>query len=225
MTSASHGRLQEAPGQVARQNGETNPPPSTLAAQLVENISTAATSKTTRSTENGEFKRLFATIENIKNNPDLLQTPEDRIRHNHMLIYVYFRAVLDALRPDDPFLDKERIRAEGSKAIHFFRLAVLETPSVLICSTEPDEFLSRGSEPLWTWAFPKILRLLGHPLYHELSEPMTDLCRVIFKLCSRHTQLRHPVTSVVYYLREIVVGMVPSAPKHCLVGWLLYLLA
>lgn len=214
MTSASHGRLHAAPNQVPRPNGDPQPPPSTLAAQLVENISTAASNKSTRNTENGELKRLFSTIENIKNNPDLLQTSEDRIRHNHMLIYVYFRAVLDALRPDDPFLDKERMRAEGSKAIHFLRLAVVETPPVLVCSADPDEFLSRGSEPLWAWAFPKILRLLGHPLYHELSEPMVDLCRCIFKVTSRHAHLRSPVTSMVYYLREIVVGMALFLNSH-----------
>lgn len=208
MTSASNGRLHAAaPNQLPRPNGETQPPPSTLAAQLVENISTSTSGTSTRSTENGELKRLFSVIENIKNNPDLLQTSEDKTRHNHMLIYVYFRAVLDALRPDDPFLDKERIRAEGSKAIHFLKLAVVETPPVLVCSADPDEFLSRGSEPLWTWAFPKILRLLGHPQYHELSEPMINLCQCIFRVTSRHAQLRSSLAPMVYYLKEIVVGM------------------
>ncbi|MBE3044686.1 hypothetical protein IMZ48_19415, partial [Candidatus Bathyarchaeota archaeon] len=148
-------------------------------------------------------------IQNVKDNPDLLQTPEDKTRHNHMLIYVYFRAVLDALRPDDPFLDKDRIRAEGSKAISFFKLAVVETPPVLVCSADPDEFVSRGSEPLWIWAIPKILRLLGHPQYQELSEPMIDLCQCIFNVTSRYSQLRSSLTPLVYYLKEIVVGMVP----------------
>lgn len=208
MTSASNGRLHAAaPNQLPKPNGEPQPPPSTLAAQLVENISTSTSGASTKSTENGELKRLFSVIENIKNNPDLLQTSEDKTRHNHMLIYVYFRAVLDALRPDDPFLDKERIRAEGSKAIHFLKLAVVETPLVLVCSADPDEFLSRGSEPLWTWAFPKVLRLLGHPQYQELSEPMINLCQCIFRVTSRHAQLRSSLTSMVYYLKEIVVGM------------------
>ena len=207
MTSASNGRLHAAAqNQLLRPNGEAQPPPSTLAAQLVENISTSTSGTSTRSTENGELKQLFSVIENIKNNPDLLQTSEDKTRHNHMLIYVYFRAVLDALRPDDPFLDKERIRAEGSKAIHFLKLAVVETPPVLVCSAEPDEFLSRGSEPLWTWAFPKILRLLGHPQYHELSEPMINLCQCIFKVASRHAHLRSSLSSMVYYVKEIVAG-------------------
>lgn len=210
MTSTPNGRLRAAaPNQLSRPNAETQPPPSTLAAQLVENISTSASGRSTKSTENGEIKRLLAVVENIKNNPDLLRTPEEKTRHNHMLIYVYFRAVLDSLRPDDPFLDKDRIRAEGSKAIDFFKLAVVETPPVLVCSADPNEFLSRGSEPLWTWAFPKILRLFGHPQYNELSEPMIDLCQCIFKVTSRHSQLRSSLTSIVYYMKEIVVGMVP----------------
>ena len=211
MTSAPNRRLHGAPpSHLSRPNAETQLPPSTLAAQLVENISTSTSGRSARGAENDELKRLFAIIESIKNNPDLLQTPEDKIRSNHMLIYVYFRAVLDALRPDDPFLDKERIRAEGSKAIHFFKLAVVETPAVLVCSAEPDEFLSRGSEPLWTWAFPKILRLLAHPQYHELSEPMIDLCQCIFRVISSHSKLRSSLAPVIYYLKEIVVGIVFS---------------
>ena len=190
------------------------PPPSTLAAQLVENISTSTSTKSTKSSENGELKKLFTTIEHIKNNPDLLQTPEDRIAHNHMLIYVYFRAVLDALRPDDPFLDKERMRSEASKAVHFFRLAVIETPQVLICSADEGQFLFRGSEPLWTWAFPKIFRLLGHPQYLELSEPVETLFHSIFKVVSTTGQLVSVIPPLMLYLRELVKGMLESLNRN-----------
>ncbi|CAI4211035.1 unnamed protein product [Parascedosporium putredinis] len=211
MTSTPHGNLPSAASHVARRDDAQ--PPSTLAAQLVENISTSTSTKSSRSSENAELKKLFTTIEHIKNNPNLLQTPEDRTSHNHMLIYVYFRAVLDALRPDDPFLDKDRMRAEASKAIHFFQLAVLETPQVLTCTASEGQYLSRGGEPLWTWAFPKVFRLLGHPQYLELSEPVGTLFSSIFKVVAANGQLAAIAPSLILYLREIVKDILDTLNK------------
>ncbi|UZP37634.1 hypothetical protein NXS19_005450 [Fusarium pseudograminearum] len=89
------------------------PPPSTLAAQLVENIS--ASTKSSKSDENSELKGFFAIIQRVKDDPTLLKTPEDRVEHNHMLIYVYSRAVLEGIRLDDPFLDRAQVRTEALK--------------------------------------------------------------------------------------------------------------
>ncbi|KAJ4132971.1 serine/threonine-protein kinase M1 [Fusarium falciforme] len=74
------------------------PPPSTLAAQLVENIS--ASTKSSRSDENSELKGFFAIIQRVKDDPALLKTPEERVENNHMLLYVYARVVLDGIRAD-----------------------------------------------------------------------------------------------------------------------------
>ena len=98
------------------------PPPSTLAAQLVENIS--ASTKSSKSDENSELKGFFAIIQRVKDDPTLLKTPEDRVEHNHMLIYVYSRAVLEGIRLDDPFLDRTQVRTEGLKAISFLRFSI-----------------------------------------------------------------------------------------------------
>ena len=64
------------------------PHPSTLAAQLVEDIA-PSTKSSTRSDENAELKGFFAKIQRIKDNPGVLKTLKDRVEHNHMLIYVY----------------------------------------------------------------------------------------------------------------------------------------
>ncbi|KAL6361487.1 hypothetical protein LRP88_04956 [Fusarium phalaenopsidis] len=105
------------------------PPPSTLAAQLVENIS--ASTKSSRSDENSELKGFFAIIQRVKDDPALLKTPEERVENNHMLLYVYARVVLDGIRLDDPFLDWAHVRTEGIKAINFLKFTIKETPLVL----------------------------------------------------------------------------------------------
>ncbi|TEA10637.1 Protein kinase rad3 [Colletotrichum sidae] len=125
----------------------TAAPPSTLAAQLVENIS--ASNKSTRSDENAELRRLFSTIEKIKNEPELLRTLEERTEHNHMLIYVYARVVLEGIKLDDPFPDRSHLRNEALKAINFLRITIEETPGVLLYCEDGNRYVFRGQEPLW----------------------------------------------------------------------------
>lgn len=175
MAAESHNRAGPAghnaanPGQAA--NG--GPPPSTLAAQLAGNISTSA--RSSRPDEASELKRLFEEIERVKNKPDSLKTPDEHVEHNHMLIYVYARVILDGLKWDDPFADREQLKTDALTAVHFLKVTIAETPVVLKFTTNGTVFLHRGPEPLWVWLFPKLLRMLGHPRCLALSSPLESL--------------------------------------------------
>ncbi|OLN85738.1 Protein kinase rad3 [Colletotrichum chlorophyti] len=177
------------------------PPPSTLAAQLVENIS--ASTKSTRSDENTELKRLFAVIEKVKNKPDILRTAEERTEHNHMLIYVYARVVLESIKLDDPFCDRAHLRNEALKAINFLKVTIEETPSVLERTTDGKQFVFRGEEPLWIWVFPKVLRLLGHSRCLDLSTPIIGFLQFVITLVGRSGSMGKLLSSMILYLREI----------------------
>lgn len=157
-------------------NGDA--PPSTLAAQLVGNISTTA--RSSRPDESSELKRFFETIERVKNDPESLKTLEDRIEHNHLLIYVYACVVLEGLKWDDPFADRGQLTSEALKALRFLKVTIQETPLVLNYTVNDDEFLRRGTEPLWAWLFPKVFRMLGHPQCPSLNSPLEDFFNFIF---------------------------------------------
>lgn len=146
------------------------PPASTLAAELVGNISTSARSN--RPDENSELKRLFERIEAVKNDPESLKSAHERVEHNHVLIYVYACVVLEGLRWDDPFANLNQLRADAEKAIGFLRVTIQETPTVLNFTTPHGTFLRRGSEPLWVWLFPKLLKMLGHPKCLDLTSAL-----------------------------------------------------
>jgi serine/threonine-protein kinase ATR len=151
------------------------PPASTLAAQLVDNISTPA-ARSSHPVETSELKRLFAVIERIKNQPELAKTPQEKTEHNHILIYVYARVVLEGLQWDDPFAKQAALLTEASKALNFLEVTINETPNVLLHVAEDGAFLFRGREPLWLWLLPRILRMLG-------SEPCLPLTAAIEHLC------------------------------------------
>ncbi|KAI1436976.1 phosphatidylinositol 3 [Xylaria sp. CBS 124048] len=202
MAATSHGRNMVGNGRESFANGAMDtdaPPPSTLAAQLVENISTSA--RSSRADETAELQRLFAAIEKVKNNPSLLNSYQDRIEHNHMLIYVYARVVLEGLKWDEPFANKSQLRADAVRAINFLKLTVNETPEVLLATANNGAYVFRGAEPLWIWVFPKILRMLGNDYCVGLEASIEgffgELCRAV----ARSSSLWPHIPQFLSYLR------------------------
>ncbi|KAI0867886.1 phosphatidylinositol 3 [Hypoxylon argillaceum] len=202
MAPTSHGRTMLS-GREGFNNGvmDSNaPPPSTLAAQLVENISTSA--RSSRPDETIELQRLFAAIERVKNDPSLLTSYQDRIEHNHMLIYVYARVVLEGPKWDEPFADKSQLRTDATRAINFLRITVNETPEVLLFTANSGAFLFRGPEPLWIWIFPKVLRMLGDDLCADLATPIEAFFRELCSTTGRSNSLWMHIPRFVAYLRS-----------------------
>ncbi|KAK4155321.1 hypothetical protein C8A00DRAFT_42044 [Chaetomidium leptoderma] len=178
----------------------TGPPPSTLAAQLVENISASA-SKSSRPDETTELKRLFATIEKVKNDPACLKTHDERVEHNHLLVYVCGGVFLESLKVDDAFTDRERLRADALKAVNFLSVTIKETPTVLKCTTDGKAFLGRGTEPLWVWILPKLLRMLGHRRCLGISGEIEELCQYVLRLAAGDTGLWDMGKALMQYFR------------------------
>ena len=169
-------------------SGPSGPPPSTLAAQLVENVS-STTTRSSRPDETSELKRLFDVIERIKNQPDLLQSQSERIEHNHMLIYVCARVSLEGPKWDNPFHDRAELQSEALKAVNFFNVTIEETPAVLRFAAPQGSFLFRGEEPLWLWLFPKVLKLLGPSEFSSAQDAIGEFFQNIFSIASRDGSL------------------------------------
>ncbi|TGJ81418.1 hypothetical protein E0Z10_g7330 [Xylaria hypoxylon] len=170
MAPTSHGRSM-LNGREPFHNGamDTNaPPPSTLAAQLVENISTSA--RSSRPDETAELQRLFAAIEKVKNEPGLLTSHQDRVEHNHMLIYVYACVVLEGLKWDEPFANTSQLRADAVRAIEFLRITVNETPEVLLFTPDNGAFLFRGPNHFGYGYSPRFSRCLGINLWPHIPQ-------------------------------------------------------
>jgi len=128
---------------------------------------------------------------------------EDRVEHNHMLIYVYSRAVLEGIRLDDPFLDRTQVRTEGIKAISFLRFSIKETPAVLKHRVGEQEYMFRGREPLWVWLLPQLLRLLGHSQCLELTEAIEGFLQYTMLVIAQNWTLWDMAPSFLFYLRAI----------------------
>ncbi|KAK3363362.1 phosphatidyl inositol 3-kinase-like protein [Lasiosphaeria hispida] len=189
------------PGQLGFANpaAQTEPPPSTLAAQLVENISTSA--RSSRPDDMNELKHLSSAFERVKNNPNVLKTDDERVEHNHLLVYVCGRVVLESLEWENPSSDKSEEREEALKAITFLNVTIKDTPTVLQSTTDGTEFLFRGPEPLWIWILPRVLRLLGHRNCLDLSAAIQGLCQHMFLLTTQNSSLWNLGPSLMQYFK------------------------
>lgn len=205
MAPTSHGR-----GLAHDRDGLANgsllhgPPPSTLAAQLVENIS--ASTRSSRPDETAELKRLFGTIEEVKNQPELLTSIGDRVEHNHMLIYVYARVVLEGLRWEEPFADSTQLSHDALRAISFLRVTIAETPTVLLVTSTRQPLIFRGQEPLWLWILPKVLRMLGREQCLALTVAIEGFLQDVFLMICQNGSLWPLLSPYQRYIQESTTG-------------------
>ncbi|KAI6601117.1 hypothetical protein MCOR14_004531 [Pyricularia oryzae] len=210
MAPESFGRVapveRKIPAAMAPPQAPNQPPPSTLAAQLVENFS-ASVRSSRAADETAELQKFLPVIERIKNDPELLKTAQDRIEHNHMLIYVFGLISLDGLKWGDPFVSRaqiEQLEGETLKAVNFLKMTIRETPAVLAYVAEEGTFLFRKSEPLWLWILPRVLRLLGMEMASALARPIEELCRFILLTANQHCDLWGHTAGILRYLQGCV---------------------
>ncbi|KAK3372021.1 phosphatidyl inositol 3-kinase-like protein [Podospora didyma] len=191
------------------------PPPSTLAAQLVENIS-ASSRSLSRPDEDSELKRLASVVNNYLENPDQQKTPEEHVEHNHLLIYVCCGVALDSLKWDDPLADPVHLRTVALKAINFFKVMIKETPAVLTYTTDGTTFLFRNTEPLWLWILPKMLKIMGHSKALPISGVIESLCQDILLLTSQSGCVWGLGSVLMQYFRENVGAIFASLKANML---------
>lgn len=182
------------------------PPPSTLAAQLVENISVTASTRSARPDEAEELLRFCQIIEHVKNAPTSIDNVEEHVRHNQMLIYVLARVTLDSLRLDDHSTSKAQLQSIINHAVQFLRVIIKETPAVLVTTAAPGVFLFMGPEPLWMWILPRIFRLVSYKHDSDLVAPIQQLLSDVYALASHHPLLWPLIPQLMHYLKFNVQG-------------------
>lgn len=183
---------------------ESEGPPSTMAAQLISNLS--STNKQPRQGGQDDLKALLE-LSRMANEAGELLTLESKIEHNHMLVYVFTRLVLEPLMGDDPFLDIQNVVSQAADALDAFISAIKETPAIMSCVPEPKSLQSRGLQPLWLWLFPRLLELLGRDRCDVLREKIKDLFFVSFQAVSRLPALWNLASQFFVYLKQCSSSM------------------
>jgi serine/threonine-protein kinase ATR len=200
-STATRARLNDPENVVS---GAYNAPPSTMAAQLISNLST--TNEPLRPAKQDDLKRLMAEVlEHDANETDDIDL---KLSHKHKLIYVFALAVLERLSAEDPFMNQAHLVGQASDALDIFTVAVRELPGVLDYVLPAGATLqNRGQEPLWTWLFPRVLTLLGRRHCENLTEKIKDFFYVSFQAAGKSPKHWNLTSCIFTYLRECVTSM------------------
>lgn len=158
------------------------PPPSTLAAQIVENISSTSRKSHLSDASTEELKHLQSLVENYNAKSEDIKTPAEQVEYNHLLVYMIGSVSLKVLYWDDPFSTQEKLHEGAIAAFGFLRTTLTETPSVLKCATDGTKYLNMGEEPLWLWICPRLLKILAHRRARAITGQVEALFDYILEL-------------------------------------------
>jgi serine/threonine-protein kinase ATR len=192
-------RIQQS-SQVNGLSGIQDAPPSTLAANLANNLSNNR--RPSRNEEHEDFQRLLLEVSKQEGDPNTTNSEEALIEHHHKLIYVVAKAVLEVLIKDHGLFNDQLLQ-QASEGLDILIATIKETPEVLAHVAGQHANLQSGKNvPLWLWLFPRILALVGRPRCDTLQEKITEFFRICFWAVSRSLQLWTLNSSFFLYLHH-----------------------
>ena len=153
-------------------NGSTyrggDSPAPTLAAQIVDRISTTIRQPHPGTGENFEQLLQEITKSTASGNPPI----ENNVHLNCRLLYVVVKAGLEVLLTDDPFAIWDVQLSQASTALTIIYLTIQRTPDVLFLDV-PDG--SAASLPCFLWLIPKILCFTGVQKFDVLQDKIDQV--------------------------------------------------
>lgn len=169
-----------------------NPPPSTIAAQIVNNASNANGNANQEAGSKIPFPEL---LREFLRNP-IIDDLDPEL--NVQFISTIVEAGLDALHQDNPFaLDQPKDLAIDS--IRAINICVWQTPHLLLSSRSNRDDDS-PQPPVFLWLFPKLLSLLDPVKFEALQEHLQRLLGTCLGALGRTSALwRHEVSLVKLY--------------------------
>ncbi|KFY81056.1 hypothetical protein V499_00169 [Pseudogymnoascus sp. VKM F-103] len=155
--------------------GAFEPPPSTLAAKLVNKLS--GSHKPSLQGSQDSFGLLVSEVSKFDKTRNEHTSPEEIRENNYRVVYVLTKARLGPVCSDesDPFAKKERVLDDAAQVLDLFITSIKETPEILTKVGAQNDLVRTGrGVPLWIWLWPRLLRLLGNegcePLWSKVKE-------------------------------------------------------
>ena len=155
-------------------DGDSFPPPSTIAAQIVKN---QAPEQLNQDPQN---KELFGKLLQ-----DYLQDPSSEdvnLSLSSQLIAVVCKAGLDVLFEDNPF-SSHTAEPQAIDSLSVIQLTVQKTPRLLFYEEQGE--IDVQNPPLLVWLFPKLLALLGLAQFKRVQESVQRLLTVCLRITTK----------------------------------------
>ena len=184
-------------------NGE-GLPPSTYAAQIVENYGKAAVVKSQR-----DYTGIGQLLENIleaeQRTSTLTGGTETDLEANHNLIYTLSRHLLELFNHSDPSFSKDARDAQALNCLKVIDLTIRKAPTVLFVSSER----KKPQGPLLLWVLPQLTNLIllaERDLNHVIVQNTTSLLRNALSSRHRLTDSRGRRCDGTQFLQQCIEG-------------------
>ncbi|KAH4967839.1 hypothetical protein HBI26_107510 [Parastagonospora nodorum] len=179
---------------LATTHGNANlPPPSTIAAQIVQNASNLhARHDAATKVSFGELVKEF------------LQHPSTDEPDPQLvaLICVIAEAGLEGLFKDDPFAQDQQ-KEKGIDSISALQLIIRKKPHLLLSIKDAEEE-GNPQPPLFVWLFPKLIGLLSHVTMQPLHQHARDLLGLSLEVLLQNPSFWQHATSVATLYRSSI---------------------
>ncbi|RAL58649.1 hypothetical protein DID88_003013 [Monilinia fructigena] len=192
--------------------GRWEVPPSTMAAQLINNLSTK---KPSRQIEHDDIQSLMTEVSSRENDATDFTDPDALLEHKHKLLYVIAKVVLERLNKDDPFMNVENVINQACEALDVVISTIKDGPNILnYVSSQARPLKTRGPEPFWIWLFPRVLSCLGHRNCKKLTAKIEIFFSTSFEIVARSPKLWQLNSNFFCYLKDSVSTILQILQNH-----------
>lgn len=184
-------------------NGD--PPPSTLAAQLVNHFTDGK--KYSKNQDQETFRQLLREVLGAENEHGLqAQTHDTDNDVNCKLVYVIVKAGLETLATGDPFSGQAERSRQAIDSLVAVEYTLRKNPEILFIPTPSHKSLSNPNGPLFLWLIPKLLNVAGQLQDERSGDPVLKLLRTIVSLERKIHIKGVRIYSIVRYVKGCIKG-------------------
>lgn len=191
------------------QTGEL--PASTLAAQLVDNLTRGT--QQSKHQDREDFEQLLRIFETDSQEERYIDDPEAR-EESIKLIDVVIKAGLDVLARDNPFVDRATLVQQALRSLAVIELSIRRSSELLHTATGGDESHTKPRGPYYLWFMP---RIFAASLYETDETFCFAVSQAIAIVLRSETKMRSKVLRlqpIKRYIQGLMKGSY-SYPYHC----------
>ena len=182
------------------------PPASTFAAQIVDNLTNKKAHK--NPSNQAILRQLLREILDA----DQAEYPpagtiETNIEVNQHLIYVISRAGLESIQDDNPFEVQKDVHAQALDSLSVIDLTIRRCPDVLFSVPEESNVRNRPTGPVFLWLVPQMINLLDDKTNEEIRIGAEKILRLSLSLQTRSIASKTRLHAVFKYIQGCIKGI------------------
>ena len=182
------------------------PPPSTFAAQIVDNIESASDQPNQTSSRAHLRELLHRVLEADRQGSSSEGAFDSSLEVNHKLICVVVKACLLNLPSVDPFDGQNEFQEQARDSLAVIELTIRRNPDVLFASLTGDGTHPKQECPLFLWLVPHLLNLLTYKNDNTICAGVRTALQTALSIERRPSTLRLKLHPVLDLLRNCVDG-------------------